>query len=102
MTTKNFNERFQQLVEGFKDIKFKEIPEIGSDKTTSGISGDFSHEAGGFDPENVENYSVVSKKIKDIIYTSDLYDPAIIEDEADIDRAIKQFLSKITYRQNGK
>ena len=89
---KNFNALWEKLNE---NIKFHETPQIGSMSKTSGFSPDIND---GYDPENVNNLNVseeLEERIKDLIMSSNLYDPTITEDEEVINSALKDFLRRI-------
>jgi|688.fasta_scaffold1240822_1 hypothetical protein len=114
----NFDKLYKSVSE---NIKIKDIENIKRDKnynyTSPQVKSGFPAGEDGFDPENVEGFKTsvsrhnvdgeeedsltpldLEAQIKELIANS--YDPAITENEEDIEAAIKQFLSVIKQKSN--
>jgi hypothetical protein len=88
----NFNKLWENIAQ---NIKLRDPIELGSDAKTAGYGPD---ERDGYDPENVDSLSVstdLEDKLRDLIMSSNLYDPSITEDEEVINSALQDFLRRI-------
>lgn len=87
-----FNNLYDSVTE---KIKFHDIPQTGSDAKTAGFGPDVKD---GWGPENVDSLSIstdLEERIRDVVLSSNMYEPSITEDQEVINSAIQDFIRRI-------